>query len=150
MTTAKHAKDTKSANLRALRGFMIATLVVGLNAASAYAEDGYELWLRYHRVSDAALLTQYQGAVTALLVNGESATARATATELERGLRGLLGTNIATVQDVTIDGTVIAGTGRSPAVARLGLVRRSASRPSRATAGERPVPAITVPSMVTS
>jgi alpha-glucuronidase len=121
MTTAKHAKDTKSANLRALRGFMIATLVVGLNAASAYAEDGYELWLRYHRVSDAALLTQYQGAVTALLVNGESATARATATELERGLRGLLGTNIATVQDVTIDGTVIAGTGRSPAVARLGL-----------------------------
>jgi len=121
MTTATHAKDTKSANLRALRGFMIATLVVGLNAASAYAEDGYELWLRYHRVSDAALLTQYQGAVTALLVNGESATARATATELERGLRGLLGTNIATVQDVTIDGTVIAGTGRSPAVARLGL-----------------------------
>ena len=47
--------------------------------AAARAEDGYELWLRYHRVADAALLKQYRSAITGLVVSGESATARATA-----------------------------------------------------------------------
>jgi alpha-glucuronidase len=99
----------------------IAALLALLGTSTASAEDGYELWLRYHRVPDAALLKHYQGAITALLVSGDSATARATAAELGRGLRGLLESQIAIVQDITNDGTVIAGTGRSPALASLGL-----------------------------
>ena len=53
-------------------------LLVVLAASTARAEDGYELWLRYHRVADAALLKQYRSAITGLVVSGESATARAT------------------------------------------------------------------------
>ena len=90
-------------------------------ASAARAEDGYELWLRYHRVADAALLKQYRGAVTGLLVSGESPTARAVSAELSRGLNGLLGAEIARLKDVTGDGAVIAGTGRSPAVSSMGL-----------------------------
>jgi len=42
------------------------------------------LWLRYPIVTNAALLAQYRGAVTGLLVAGESATARAGRDELTR------------------------------------------------------------------
>ena len=53
------------------------TLLLGLAATAARAEDGYELWMRYRRVADAAVLKQYRSAVTSLLVSGDSATARA-------------------------------------------------------------------------
>ena len=99
-----------------------AAIVLGLLAVStAHAEDGYQLWLRYHSVSDAALLKQYRSAITGIHVAGESATARAAASELTRGLSGLLDTTVASVQEVNGDGIVIAGTGRTPAVAALGL-----------------------------
>ena len=97
------------------------TLLLGLAATAARAEDGYELWMRYRRVADAAVLKQYRSAVTSLLVSGDSATARAVSGELVRGLNGLLGAEIRTVTDVTADGAVIAGTGRSSVITTLGL-----------------------------
>jgi alpha-glucuronidase len=101
--------------------FCVAALLILLASAPARAEDGYELWLRYHRVSDAALLKQYRSAITGVTVSGDSATARATAAELSRGLTGLLDATVASPADVTADGAVIAGTGRSPIVSTLGL-----------------------------
>src|SRR5688500_75595 len=48
-----------------------AVVVLAILAASPVrAEDGYELWLRYHRVADAALLKQYRSAITGLVVSG--------------------------------------------------------------------------------
>ena len=108
-------------DLRGLRGFVLAAIIIAFRPPSAFAEDGYELWLRYHRVADATLLKQYRSTVTGLLVSGESATARATAAELTRGLGGLLDTTIPPVTDVVADGALIAGTGRSPVIASLGL-----------------------------
>ena len=107
--------------LRGLRGFVLAAIIIALRPPSAFAEDGYELWLRYQRVADAALLKQYRSTVTGLLVSGESATARATAAELTRGLGGLLDTTIPSVADVVADGALIAGTGRSAVISSLGL-----------------------------
>ncbi|HZJ31049.1 MAG TPA: alpha-glucuronidase family glycosyl hydrolase [Vicinamibacterales bacterium] len=107
--------------LRGLRGFVLAAIIIALRPPSAFAEDGYELWLRYHRVADAALLKHYRSTVTGLLVSGESATARATAAELTRGLGGLLDTTIPSVADVVADGALIAGTGRSAVISSLGL-----------------------------
>ena len=101
--------------------FTILVLAI-LIAAPARAEDGYELWLRYHRIDDAALLRTYQSAVTTLIVPGKSATARVTATELARGLGGLLETKIPEGRDATADGAVIAGTPASSSlVAGAGL-----------------------------
>ena len=52
-------------------------LLIALGTSAAHAEDGYELWLRYHRVADGGILKQYRSAITGLLVSGESPTARA-------------------------------------------------------------------------
>ena len=41
-----------------------------LVSTQASAEDGYELWLRYPRVADAALLKQYRSSITGLVVSG--------------------------------------------------------------------------------
>jgi alpha-glucuronidase len=99
----------------------VAMLVVSA-ATTAHAEDGYEVWLRYPRVADIALLEQYRSTVNALLVNGDSPTMRAAASELTRGLRGLLDAAIANVQIVALDGVLIVGTpASSPIVADLGL-----------------------------
>src|SRR5688572_8326654 len=89
---------------------------------AAHAEDGYELWLRYHRVADATRLTQYQASIGELLIEGRSPTAQAISTELQRGLAGLLGRSVPVVTRVTRDGVVVAGIpAQSPVVAALGL-----------------------------
>jgi alpha-glucuronidase len=90
--------------------------------APARAEDGYELWLRYPVVTSAALLAEYRAAVTGVWATGDSATARVARDELHRGLRGLLGREVAAVSAVGRDGIVLAGTpATSPAIAGLGL-----------------------------
>jgi alpha-glucuronidase len=97
-------------------------LVLLAGAATARAEDGYELWLRYQRVADVKLLEQYRSTLNALFVNDDSPTMRAVASELRRGLRGVLDVEIASVQTVALDGVLIVGTpARSPIVAGLGL-----------------------------
>ena len=100
----------------------VVALVIAFGVAPvAHAEDGYELWLRYPRVADAARLTQYRSLVTGVLVSGDSPTARAVSAELGRGLRGLLDVGVPAIQSVARDGAVIAGNGRSPIVSTLGL-----------------------------
>ena len=103
-----------------IRALTLLILLAG--AAAARAEDGYELWLRYHRVADAARLKQYQASIGELLVEGRSPTAQAVSGELQRGLAGLLGRSVPIVTRVTRDGVVIAGVpAQSPLVAGLGL-----------------------------
>jgi alpha-glucuronidase len=102
-------------------------LLLGLLAApAAWAEDGYELWLRYQPVADARLQAAYRAAITSVVVAGDSPTAGATREELTRGLGGLLGTTLpvgrgAPLRDVP-DGALVAGTPvGSPLIASLGL-----------------------------
>jgi alpha-glucuronidase len=100
----------------------LALFIVLTGAAAAAAEDGYELWLRYPRVADAARLRQYQTSITGVLVEGRSATARAVSDELRRGLNGLLGRSIPDVAEPGADGIVVAGTpSQSAAIAAAGL-----------------------------
>src|SRR5688572_11918613 len=97
-------------------------LILLAGAAAARAEDGYDLWLRYHRVADAARLKQYQASIGELIVEGRSPTALAVSGELQRGLAGLLGRSVPVVARVTRDAVVIAGIpAQSPVVAALGL-----------------------------
>lgn len=56
-----------------------------------YAEDGYDLWLRYVPISDAKLLGEYQKQIKGLAIYGNSATIQAATEELNKGLSGLLG-----------------------------------------------------------
>ena len=87
----------------------------------AVAEDGYELWLRYHSVEDQ-WIGPYRAAAAQIVPATDSATLRAAQAELVRGLGGLLGFPPPIDPDVTQDGAIVFGTPKSsPAVANLHL-----------------------------
>ena len=71
-------------------------------------EDGYDLWLRYRRVTDAARPAEYQGAVTQIVVAGTTPTVAAARDELIAGFEGLLGKKLALSETVSRDGAIVA------------------------------------------
>jgi alpha-glucuronidase len=71
-------------------------------------EDGYELWLRYRLVEDAARLREYRAAFTNVQVVGNSPTVSAARDELRAGLSGLLGRPLTLA--TTGAATILAGT----------------------------------------
>jgi alpha-glucuronidase len=87
-------------------------------------ESGYDLWLRYPQVSNAARLAEYRRAVTHLVVVGESPTLGAARAELAAGMHGLLGADVPSVRRASRDGAIIAGTpAGSPLITSLRLGR---------------------------
>src|SRR6266498_1544584 len=85
-------------------------------------ENGYDLWLRYRRVSDGARLREYRNAISHLVIDGDSPTLRAAGQELATGFGGLLGSEIPLARRVQGDGAVVAGTpGGSRLIASLPL-----------------------------
>ena len=90
--------------------FSLLILLAFMTASAVQADDGYALWLRYHPVSDAAMLQHYRGAIGELLVEGRSPTLLVAQAEIRRGLLGLLDADVPLVQAVTRDGTLIVGT----------------------------------------
>jgi len=105
------------------RAILGVALLAGMGAAAAplRAEDGYELWLRYTRVSDAARLAEYRAALPQLVMDARSPTLRAARDELLRGLRGLLGAEVPLVRQAPRGPFLVAGTASSPVIASLGL-----------------------------
>jgi alpha-glucuronidase len=105
-----------------IRRFLRVTLALAplVGAATpAGADPGYDLWLRYGQIADAAVLRAYRAAITRLVVAGDSPTLTAAREELTRGLRGLLGTSLPVAGPVGA-GTVLAGTPSTSAlIARL-------------------------------
>ncbi len=76
---------------------------------AAHAEDGYRLWLRYDLISEKNLLSNYRQAITALNINGNSATINITRSELIKGIEGLLGKKLHQ-QNSLSNGCIVAGT----------------------------------------
>ncbi|WP_425480180.1 alpha-glucuronidase family glycosyl hydrolase [Xanthomonas cassavae] len=100
-----------------LLGLMLLCGVL-LPAAQVHAEDGYDVWLRYQPVDNAAALREH---AQALVVAGNSPTLQAARQELERGLQGLLGAAPQPTDAVTRDGTLLLGPANAPQVAALKL-----------------------------
>jgi alpha-glucuronidase len=74
--------------LKTLAVVLAALLVSG---GKPRREDGYELWLRYVQVADAARLAEYRVAITQLVLTSDAPTMQIARDELTRGLTGLLG-----------------------------------------------------------
>lgn len=90
-------------------------------SAPARAEDGYDLWLRYRPLAEAAK-TALAGEAAALVTGSHSPTLDAAQDELMRGLSGLLGAAPPTASTVERDGAIIVGTPTSlPLIATLDL-----------------------------
>jgi alpha-glucuronidase len=100
----------------AARSFRLATVLwCAFLAPLAWAEDGYDLWLRYPQAAPEAL-QRYRAAVTHIVGSAESSTLQAVKGELERGLAGVLGSRIPVETQVTRPGAVIFGTPASSSI----------------------------------
>ena len=65
-------------------------LLLSITLPAAHAEDGYELWLRYHPLQ-TEWITTYRHDLTELVAPArESKTLQRVSSELSRGLGGLL------------------------------------------------------------
>jgi alpha-glucuronidase len=77
-----------------------------LCAASAHAEDGYDLWLRYRPV-EAPWAVRYRSFATEVVAapGGDLASR-----ELQRGVAGLLAVTPGVASRITRDGAIVLGT----------------------------------------
>ena len=92
--------------------------------AAAKAADGYRLWLGYDTLPQSSI-SAYRRRVTAVVVEGRSATLGAARAELVAGCAALFDRGVPAEEKVDRDGAVVVGTPRSSRlVARLGWGRR--------------------------
>jgi alpha-glucuronidase len=90
-------------------------------ASPARAEDGYALWLRYHRLPDPLRDAAAPRARSIVAPAAPSPTIRAAVAELQRGLGGLLAQD-EPVADAPAAGAILVGTpAELPAIAALHL-----------------------------
>jgi alpha-glucuronidase len=101
-------------------GVLLAVLVVA-TVVPGSAETGGDLWLRYAPIQDRALGDAYRRAATEIVVASRTATGQLAASELRRGLAGLLGVDLPVAAAIHRDGAIVLGTpGDSPLIAGLG------------------------------
>src|SRR5262245_52767704 len=74
------------------------------------AETGYDLWLRYVLLDDTPEHDAYRQSATAIVVESRSPTGEAIVSELQRGLHGLLGVDVARGERPPAYGGVMYGT----------------------------------------
>jgi alpha-glucuronidase len=108
--------------------FAIAILVLLAFPVRAAADDGYELWLRYRPIENAASRDQYRKLITSIVAPEASPTGDVAVAELRRGLRGLLDADVPVARDVR-EGAIVVGTpSSSPAIAGLKWSQQLASQ----------------------
>jgi len=106
--------------IKAILGFFCCYLLLG--SVNTYAEDGYEMWLRYNPISDRKLQKDYSKSISRLVVEGQSPQMSVVASELERGLSGLLSKPIKHSAYKKVAGNLVVGTPKSSAlIDSLGL-----------------------------
>jgi len=111
--------NTASCRLRNPAFALLALLATAAMDMQAYAEDGYELWLRYRPIANESLREHYQQAASEIVSPSTLAIAQS---ELSRGLSGLLGRPEPLAPQPTQDGSILLGTPQSaPLIARLDL-----------------------------
>src|SRR5215203_1798441 len=74
------------------------------------AEDGYDLWLRYNKISNNSLLDQYKNQITLPVVIGSSQTIAIIRSELTQAFSGLTGISYEILSSIGKSSAFIAGT----------------------------------------
>jgi alpha-glucuronidase len=98
--------------------FLALSLIISLGTLSA--EDGYDLWLRYHGVLEESIRDDYRSLLQFVEVEGNSEVLVSARVELMRGLTGLLEVSTFYQSADHADKGVLAGVvGQSPKLDRL-------------------------------
>lgn len=80
------------------------------------AENGYDLWLRYTKISSPALLTEYKRQINSPAVAGSSQTISIIKAELIKAFSGLTGTNYTISSSINNSARFIAGIASSSGI----------------------------------
>lgn len=75
-----------------------------------FADNGYDLWLKYQPTPDMELISSYQNSISSLKITGTSETCAKIKAELKRGLSGLLGKEIPINIAESQNGTLLIST----------------------------------------
>lgn len=86
---------------------IIFTLLVVLTTPQLWAEDGYDLWLRYKPLENKNRLASYRQLMTAIQVNGNTATLQAAKEELLLALKGITGYTFPVTTITKKNGTIL-------------------------------------------
>ena len=89
---------------------LLAPIIIG---ASARAEDGYNVWLRYQPITDSSIIRDYRSKISAVVAQGNSPTMQAAKNEIVYGLSGLLAKQIPEREHIGKTAVVVIGTPRS-------------------------------------
>jgi alpha-glucuronidase len=111
-------KNYKKLPARILFIFFIVMCCLGCMGHENTGDDSYDLWLKYKKIDDAALLKEYRQSISCICVNGNSGKMEVIREEAERGLSGLLGRKIPVTDSILSKGTLIIGT-----PAKSGIIR---------------------------
>jgi len=87
------------------------------------AGDGYRLWLRYDKVSNKVLLSQYRSTIKQVVFPGNSPTLMAAQEELSRGLSGLFGTGVTKSETIAAGSLVVGAISSSKLIAAMAQLR---------------------------
>lgn len=100
--------------MRILRNPILISLITFFTAfLTAEPETGYRLWLRYDKVSDPAILSEYRKSITGFIITGNTPVLNSAREELTAGLSGLLGKEIPELKRPGKTPFLLAGTGES-------------------------------------
>ena len=99
-------------------------LILLLIAPPVHAEDGYRLWLRYDPLP-AQMRQRYKAAATEIVIQSDGLVARSAASELQRGLSGLLATPVRVNPGVDRDGAIVARLEKTTGIGSEGFVIRT-------------------------
>lgn len=85
-----------------------------------HAESGYRLWLRYDKITNPSLLSDYRSQITSVWVDGSSPIILSAKDELRNGLSGLLAAKIPIVTHLQ-EHSLVASTSASSLITSLRL-----------------------------
>lgn len=94
-----------------------------------FAEDGYRLWLRYEKISDARLLTVYSRQINTIYIAGTSPTLTALQQELALGLSGMLQKKVRFVSQAAGADIIIRTDAQQSSLGKEGFYIQSAASP---------------------
>ncbi len=92
--------------------------VLLLFSTSIRADTGYELWLRYNKITNSGLLTKYRQQLNAVSIFGESPTHEVIKKELRMAFSGMLDDEISFNNTFNASGSLIIGTPSSSELIR--------------------------------
>ncbi len=96
-------------------GKWLVAALMAMAPALAWAEDGYELWLRYRPVQGAALAQLQTGARAIVRAGADSPTLQTAVAELKRGVAGMTGREPALTSRIAPGALVLATPASAPA-----------------------------------